>query len=40
MASREIWHEILIAASPADLYEAVTDAKKLWHWWTTDKRGV
>jgi uncharacterized protein YndB with AHSA1/START domain len=39
MASREIWHEILIHASPADLYQAVTDVKKLGHWWTTDTRG-
>ena len=39
MAIREIWHEILINASPTDLYEAVTDVKKLGHWWTTDARG-
>jgi uncharacterized protein YndB with AHSA1/START domain len=39
MAKREIWHEILINASPRELYEAVTDVKKLAHWWTTDVRG-
>ncbi len=39
MASREIWHEILIHASPNDLYEALTDVDKLAHWWTTDVRG-
>ncbi len=39
MATREIWHEILINASPRALYEAVTDVKKLGHWWTTDTRG-
>ena len=39
MPTREIWHEILINASPNDLYEAVTDVKKLAHWWTTDTRG-
>ena len=39
MPNREIWHEILINASPSDLYEAVTDVKKLAHWWTTDTRG-
>lgn len=39
MSTREIWHEILINASPSDLYEAVTDVKKLAHWWTTDTRG-
>jgi uncharacterized protein YndB with AHSA1/START domain len=39
MATREIWHEILINASPTDLYQAVTDVKKLGHWWTTDTRG-
>ncbi|MGB2626274.1 MAG: SRPBCC domain-containing protein [Candidatus Acidiferrum sp.] len=38
--SREIWHEILINASAAEIYDAVTDAKKLAHWWTTDTRGV
>ncbi len=39
MATREIWHEILINASPDELYHAVTDVKKLAHWWTTDARG-
>jgi uncharacterized protein YndB with AHSA1/START domain len=39
MATREIWHEILINASPLDIYQAVTDPKKLAHWWTTDVRG-
>jgi uncharacterized protein YndB with AHSA1/START domain len=38
MATREIWHEILIKASPSSVYEAVTDAKKLAHWWTTGAR--
>ncbi len=37
--SREIWHEVLINTAPSDLYEAVTDVKKLAHWWTTDTRG-
>ena len=39
MATREIWHEILIHANPNDLYEALTDVDKLAHWWTTDVRG-
>ena len=39
MATREIWHEILINASPAELYKVVTDPQKLAHWWTTDVRG-
>lgn len=39
MAGREIWHEILINASAADLYHAITDVKGLAHWWTTDTRG-
>jgi uncharacterized protein YndB with AHSA1/START domain len=39
MADREIWHEVLINASPAELFQAVTDVKKLAHWWTTDVRG-
>ncbi len=37
--AREIWHEILINAAPGTLYEALTDVKKLGHWWTTDTRG-
>jgi uncharacterized protein YndB with AHSA1/START domain len=39
MATREIWHEILVNTSPSYLYQAVTDVKKLAHWWTTDTRG-
>jgi len=39
MATREIWHEVLIHASPSELYAAVTDVKKLAHWWTIDVRG-
>lgn len=37
--TREIWHEIMINASPEEIYEAVTDPRKLAHWWTTDVRG-
>ncbi len=39
MAYREIWHEIMIKASPDEVYQALTDVKKLAHWWTTDTRG-
>jgi uncharacterized protein YndB with AHSA1/START domain len=39
MPTREIWHELLVHASPHDLYLAVTDPPKLAHWWTTDVRG-
>jgi len=39
MANREIWHEIMINASPRDVYQALTDVDKLAHWWTTDTRG-
>ncbi len=39
MVTREIWHEILINASPDELYQAVTDVRKLAHWWTTGARG-
>jgi uncharacterized protein YndB with AHSA1/START domain len=39
MATREIWHEVLVNASPAELYQAVTEVPKLAHWWTTDVRG-
>ena len=39
MAYREIWHEIIINASPGELYQALTDVKKLAHWWTTEARG-
>ncbi|MBP1731634.1 MAG: hypothetical protein H6Q55_2063, partial [Deltaproteobacteria bacterium] len=35
MAYREIWHEIIIKASPGEIYQALTDVKKLAHWWTT-----
>jgi len=31
MAYREIWHEIIINASPGELYQALTDVKKLAH---------
>ena len=37
--TREIWHEILINASPARLYRALTEVEQLAHWWTTDTRG-
>ena len=39
MAYREIWHEIMIKASPKEVYQALTDVKKLAHWWTIDTRG-
>ena len=39
MKYREIWHEIHINASPGEVYQALTDVKKLAHWWTTDVRG-
>jgi uncharacterized protein YndB with AHSA1/START domain len=39
MANREIWQEIKIKASPDKVYQALTDVKKLAHWWTTDTRG-
>jgi uncharacterized protein YndB with AHSA1/START domain len=39
IATREIWHEVLINVSPSDIYEAVSDVKKLAHWWTTGARG-
>ena len=32
MAYREIWHEMIIKASPSELYQALTDVKKLAHW--------
>ena len=38
-ANSQIWHEIIINASPGDLYQALTDVKKLAHWWTTDTWG-
>lgn len=39
MATREIWHELPISASPNEVYEAVTNTMKLARWWTTDARG-
>ena len=39
MAYREIWHEMIIEASPSELYQALTDVKKLAHWWTTETQG-
>jgi uncharacterized protein YndB with AHSA1/START domain len=39
MASREIWHEILIKASTNEVYQAVSDVKNIAHWWTTGARG-
>ena len=39
MKHREIWHEIHINASPNEVYQAVSDIRKLAHWWTTDTRG-
>lgn len=40
MCTREICHEVPVTASPRKLYKAVTDVKKLAHWWTTDTRGI
>src|SRR5512138_3157314 len=39
MAYREIWHEMIIKASPSEIYQALTDVKKLAHWWTTQTQG-
>ena len=39
MEYREIWHEMIIKASPSELYQALTDVKKLAHWWTTETQG-
>jgi uncharacterized protein YndB with AHSA1/START domain len=39
MASREIWHEMRIKASPDAVYQALTDVKKLAEWWIPDTRG-
>lgn len=39
MATREIWHEIEIHASPAELFRALSEVPRLAHWWTTDVRG-
>jgi len=36
--TREIWHELFFNVSPHELYEAITDSKKLAQWWTTDVR--
>ena len=32
MAYREIWHEMIIKASPSELYQALTDVKRLANW--------
>jgi len=40
MATREIWHEILIHASAEKIYAALTKPDQLAHWWTIDVRGV
>jgi uncharacterized protein YndB with AHSA1/START domain len=34
-----IWHRVGIQATPAAVYLALTDSKKLSLWWTTDVRG-
>jgi uncharacterized protein YndB with AHSA1/START domain len=39
MATREIWHELLVHVPPAALYGALTDPSKIAHWWTTGARG-
>ena len=39
MGNREIWHELLVNASPAKLYEEVAKPEGLAHWWTTGARG-
>jgi len=39
MTTREIWYKILIHVSPNELYQAVTEVKKLAHSWTIDIRG-
>ena len=38
-AADEIRHEIGIKATPAALYDALTDVKKLGQWWIPDTRG-
>ena len=38
--TREIWHELFFNVSLHELYEAITDPKKLAQWWTTDVRGT
>jgi len=40
LATREIWHEILIHASAEKIYAALTQPDQLAHWWTTDVRGI
>jgi uncharacterized protein YndB with AHSA1/START domain len=35
----EIRHEVGVRASPHEVYEALTDVKKLAAWWTSDTRG-
>jgi uncharacterized protein YndB with AHSA1/START domain len=37
--AHDIAHEIAITASPAVVYNALTDAKKLEQWWTPNVRG-
>jgi uncharacterized protein YndB with AHSA1/START domain len=39
MANKEIWHEVRIKSSPAAVYRALTDVKKLAQWWIPDTRG-
>src|SRR5215813_8770061 len=39
MRTREIWHEILIKAPAQEVYQAVSEVKKIAHWWTTGARG-
>jgi uncharacterized protein YndB with AHSA1/START domain len=34
-----LWHRVGIKATPSAVYQALTDAKKLSLWWTTDVRG-
>ena len=39
METYTIHHEVGIKASPEDVYQALTDTKKLAGWWTSDTRG-
>jgi uncharacterized protein YndB with AHSA1/START domain len=39
IGKNEIWHRVGIKATPAAVYLALTDTKKLALWWTTDVRG-
>lgn len=39
MKTYSIRHEVGIKASPKDIYQALTDTKKLAAWWTADTRG-